>query len=99
MVLGLFFLLHSIFLWYNGFIENNEGLTMPKQTIDVSKIVSQLDEKTVEINKIDELIAREKKESCIETFKVARKIAFKELKKLQKIVQNQLAAWVAAFTF
>jgi hypothetical protein len=65
---------------------------MPKQTIDVSKIACQLDEKTVEITKIDELIAREKKESCIETFKVARKIAFKEMKKLQKIIQKQVAA-------
>lgn len=65
---------------------------MPKQTIDVSKIVSQLDEKTVEINKIDELIAREKKESCISTFKVARKIAFKELKKLEKILQKNVFA-------
>ena len=81
-----------MFLCYNEFIENNEGLTMPKQTIDVTKIACQLDEKTVEINKIDELIAREKKESCIETFKVARKIAFKELKKLQKIIQKQVAA-------
>lgn len=65
---------------------------MPKQTIDVSKIACQIDEKTVEITKIDELIAREKKESCIETFKVARKIAFKEMKKLQKIIQKQVAA-------
>jgi hypothetical protein len=65
---------------------------MPKQTIDVSKIACQLDEKTVEITKIDELIAREKKESCIETFKVARKIAFKELKKLQKIIQKTAVA-------
>jgi len=65
---------------------------MPKQTIDVSKITCQLDEKTVEITKIDELIAREKKESCIETFKVARKIAFKEMKKLQKILQKTEAA-------
>lgn len=65
---------------------------MPKQTIDVSKIACQLDEKTVEITKIDELIAREKKESCIETFKVARKIAFKEMKKLQKILQKTEAA-------
>lgn len=65
---------------------------MPKQTIDVSKIACQLDEKTVEITKIDELIAREKKESCIETFKVARKIAFKEMKKLQKILQKTAVA-------
>lgn len=65
---------------------------MPKQTIDVSKIACQLDEKTVEITKIDELISREKKESCIETFKVARKIAFKEMKKLQKILQKTEAA-------
>lgn len=65
---------------------------MPKQTIDVSKITCQLDEKTVEITKIDELISREKKESCIETFKVARKIAFKEMKKLQKILQKTEAA-------
>jgi hypothetical protein len=64
---------------------------MPKQTIDVSKIASQLDEKTIEITKIDELIAREKKESCIDTFKVARKIAFKEMKKLQKILQKKEA--------
>lgn len=65
---------------------------MTKQTIDVSKITCQLDEKTVEITKIDELIAREKKESCIETFKVARKIAFKEMKKLQKILQKTAVA-------
>lgn len=65
---------------------------MPKQTIDVSKIACQLDEKTVEITKIDELIAREKKESCIETFKVARKIAFKELKKLEKVLQKNVFA-------
>lgn len=42
---------------------------MPKQTIDVSKIASQLDEKTVEINKIDELIAREKKKAALRRLK------------------------------
>lgn len=61
---------------------------MPKQTIDMSKIACQLDQKTVEISKIDELIAREKKESCVETFKVARKIVCKEMKKLQKILKK-----------
>ena len=77
-----------MFLCYNRFIENNEDLTMPKQTIDMSKVACQIDQKTIEITKIDELIAREKKESCIETFKVARKIIFKEMKKLQKILKK-----------
>lgn len=88
----MLFLLLSIFSCYNNYIENNEGLPMTNPTIDVTKIACQLEEKTLEINKIDELIAREKKESCISTFKVARKIAFKELKKLQKILQKNVFA-------
>jgi hypothetical protein len=61
---------------------------MSNQTIDVTKIACQLQEKTMEINKIDELISREKKESSVEVFKVARKLAFKELKRLQKIIDK-----------
>ena len=65
---------------------------MSKKTIDVTKIASQVEEKTNELNKIDELISREKKESSIEVFKVARKIAFKELKKLQKLMDKMALA-------
>lgn len=65
---------------------------MSKKTIDVTKIASQVEEKTNELNKIDELISREKKESSIEVFKVARKIAFKELKKLQKMMDKMALA-------
>jgi len=61
---------------------------MSKKTIDVTKIASQVEDKTNELNKIDQLIAREKKESCIEIFKVARKIAYKELKELKKIMDK-----------
>lgn len=65
---------------------------MSKKTIDVAKIASQVEEKTNEINKIDELIAREKKESTIEIFKVARKIAYKELKELKKVMDKMALA-------
>lgn len=65
---------------------------MPNKTIDVTKIACQVEEKTIEINKIDELIAREKKESCVEVFKLARKMASKELKKLEKILQKHVFA-------
>lgn len=65
---------------------------MSKKTIDVTKIASQVEEKTNELNKIDELIAREKKESTIEIFKVARKIAYKELKELKKVMDKMALA-------
>lgn len=71
---------------------------MSKKTIDVTKIASQVEEKTNELNKIDELISREKKESSIEVFKVARKIAFKELKKLQKMMSfNHLKIHILSY--